>query len=540
YRNGCFVRAATRGDGAIGEDITENVKTIRTVPLRLTNDCANLVVRGEVFMPKKSFLRLNEQNEQDGKPTFANPRNAAAGSLRQLDPALCAKRGLDIFVFNMQEASHDFAPQSHSESIAMLSALGFHVIDESRVFKDIESVCAEIEKIGTQRDSLPYGIDGAVVKVNSFAQRTLLGETSSVPRWAAAFKYPPETAQTKLLDITVAVGRTGVLTPNAVLEPVRLAGTKVSRASLHNEDYIRIKDIRIGDTVNVRKAGDIIPEIVSVVTEKRRSGSEEYKIPAVCPACGEPVVREEDESAVRCTNISCRAQLVRNVEYFVSRDAMNIEGLGSALCATLVESGIIKDVADLYYLNASELLALERQGEKSVSKLLASIERSKNNPLSRLVCAFGIRHVGAVASELLASRFKTLDGIMNASEEELCCVDEIGNISAQSIVNFFSHPTTLRLIDKLRAAGVDPKEQSTKAGDALDGYTFVITGTLPTMKRSEAEKLIKSYGGTVSSSVSAKTSFLLCGSDAGSKLAKAQKLSVKIIDEQELLAMTQK
>ena len=538
YVDGIFVRGATRGDGITGEDVTENLRTVRRIPLRLNRPVGRLVVRGEVFMPRRTFALLNERYEAEGKQVFANPRNAAAGSLRQLDPALCSRRGLDIFVFNVQESTPDFAPATHSQSLEMLASLGFKVNDFVGGLDSAESVCAAIEEIGRQRASLPFDIDGAVVKVDSLELRERLGETSSAPKWAIAFKYPPETAKAVVKDIIVAVGRTGVLTPNAVLTPVRLAGTSVSRASLHNIDYIRSKDIRIGDTVLVRKAGDIIPEVVSVVTELRPADSREYQMPAVCPECGSPVTREDGEAAVRCTNISCKAQLKRTVAHFASRDAMNIEGLGEAVTGQLIDSGLVADVGDLYALTARQLEELDGMAEKSAAKLTEAIARTKNPPLSRLIYAFGIRHIGAVAAENLASSFGSLEKLAEASEERLCAVDNIGTESARAVISFFSSDTVRSLLEKLGRWGVKPVVQTEPTGDSLAGMTVVITGKLPTLTRQQATELVRQNGGSVSESVSKKTSLLVCGEDAGSKLEKARSLGIRIIDETELLNMT--
>lgn len=537
YEDGVFVNGATRGDGVVGENVTENLKTIRSIPLELAEKIGRLVVRGEVFMPKQSFDMLNKQREENSEQLFANPRNAAAGSLRQLDPKLCAERGLDIFIFNVQESTPDFSPKSHRESVLRLKELGFKTIDCSETLKSADELCDEIRNIGSKRGSLPYDIDGAVVKVDDLQLRERLGTTSSVPRWAIAYKYPPEAKETLLEAITIAVGRTGVLTPNAVLTPVTLAGTTVSRATLHNIDFIRSKDIRVGDTVVVRKAGDIIPEVVEVVFKKRKAELEEYSFPEKCPSCLTPVVRENGEAAIRCPNPSCRAQLGRTIEHFVSRDAMNIEGLGEAVVGSLLENGIISDVADLYTLKATDLLSLERQGEKSTEKLLRSIELSKTRGLERLLFALGIRHVGSVAAYSLAKHFKTIEALREATLEELVKIDDIGQTIAQSILDYFKLDSSKRTIEKLKSSGVKTEFSEKSTSTALLGTTFVITGTLPNMKRNEAEALIKENGGTVSSSVSKKTTYLLCGSDAGSKLEKAKTLGVKVISEKEFLEL---
>ncbi|MBQ6906317.1 MAG: NAD-dependent DNA ligase LigA [Clostridia bacterium] len=536
YENGVFVSGATRGDGVVGENVTENLKTIRSIPLTLTEKIKKLVVRGEVYMPKTSFERVNASREESGEPLFANPRNAAAGSLRQLDPKLCAARGLDILVFNIQE-SDGMEIKSHKDGLETLRRLGFKTVDCSNVCYTSEEICEQIRLIGDSRGELSYDIDGAVVKVNDIDLRETLGYTSSVPKWAIAYKYPPETKATLLEDIVVQVGRTGVLTPNAVLTPVRLAGTTVSKATLHNIDFIRSKDIRIGDTVMVRKAGDIIPEIVEVVKSKRPIDSKEYELPKYCPSCGEPTVKEEGEAATRCVGVSCPAQLGRNIRHFVSRDAMNIEGLGEAIVNQLLENKVIYDVGDLYYLEREEVRKLERQGEKSTDKLLSSIESSKTRGLERLLFALGIRHIGEVAAYSVAKKFKTIENVMNATTESLLEIDDIGEASAKSLVSFFALPDTAKLVEKLKNAGVVTEFSERSVGISLDGLTFVITGTLPTMKRSEAEAKIKENGGSVSGSVSKKTSYLLCGEDAGSKLEKAKSLGVKIITEEQFLEM---
>ena len=539
YRNGVFFRGLTRGDGIFGEDVSENLKTVKNIPLKLNKSAESidrLIVRGEVYMPKSVFASLNEEREAEGQTPFANPRNAAAGSLRQLDPAVCAKRKLDIFVFNLQYSSLPIADK-HSDSLEALKKFGFKVSERRSVFSDIGEVIKEIADIGETRSSLPFDIDGAVIKTDGFADREQIGETTSVPKWAAAYKYPPETVETLLKDIVIQVGRTGVLTPNAVLEPVRLSGSTVSKATLHNIDNILQKDIRIGDTVLVRKAGDIIPEIVGSVKEKRKADSVSFSMPSVCPSCGGKVVREKDEAAVRCTNSSCPAQLQRNIEHFVSRDCMNIDSLGESITAKLIEEGLIRDAADIYYLRAEDISALDGMGEKSAANIIASIERSKHNPLSKLLFALGIRHIGEKAGILLARRFGSIDGIMNATAEELCGIDDIGEISALSVVEYFAHPDVKDMIERMKKAGVNMSGGNDKKSDKLAGMNIVVTGTLPTLKRSEAESLIREHGGNAVSSVSKKTSYVLCGEAPGSKLTKANELGIPVIDEAEFLKM---
>nr|WP_283243544.1 NAD-dependent DNA ligase LigA [Feifania hominis] len=538
YRDGQFVRGSTRGDGEVGEDITQNLKTIRAIPLVLTEKPSYLEVRGEVFMPRESFERLNVIREEAGEPLFANPRNAAAGSLRQLDSRVTASRNLSIFVFNIQQLE-GVALSTHYEALCYLKRLGFRTITEWEPTGDIEAVLRRIHEIGEQRFALPYDIDGAVVKVNEFALREELGSTSKFPKWATAFKFPPEVKPTRILDITVNVGRTGVLTPQAVLEPVRLAGTTVSAATLHNRDFIADKDIRIGDTVLVRKAGEIIPEVLEVELAKRTGEERPFVMPERCPSCGEPVWSDPEEAAVRCTNGACPAQLVRSVVHFASRDAMDIDGLGPAIVEQLVDRGLVKSVADLYSLDAEELLTLERMGKKSAENLLAALERSKKNDLSRLLFGFGIRHIGQKAGKLLAARFRTLDGIRAATAEELESVDEIGAIMAESVVAYFSHPQTIKMIEKLTAAGVNLESTETVLDTRFAGQTFVLTGTLPTMTRAQATQLIESFGGKTAGSVSKKTSYVLAGEDAGSKLKKANELGIPVIDEAALKKMTE-
>ncbi len=535
YENGVFTQGATRGDGLVGENVTENLKTIGSIPLHLTSPLPLLEVRGEVYMPKKSFEALNEERELTGEALFANPRNAAAGSLRQLDSSITAKRRLDIFVFNVQEIDGvDYA--THTASLEAMSALGFRVIPFIKEAHTADEVIDHINAIGEKRAGLPYDIDGVVIKVNRLSLRPLIGENSGRPKWAVAYKFPPEAKLTKLTDITVQVGRTGVLTPLAVLEPVRLAGTTVRAATLHNIDFIKLKDIRIGDTVEVSKAGDIIPEVRRVELSKRPADSVPYEMPLFCPSCGEPVVRD-DEAAVRCTNSSCPAQLQRNLIHFASRDAMNIEGLGPAIIALLIENGLINDPADIYKLRAEDVSGLDRMGEKSAENLIAAIENSKKAGLDRLIYALGIRNIGSKAASSLASEYGDIEALFTATEEDLCGIQDFGEIMAECVVNYFSHPQTRRLIDELKAAGVVTKYERKTVGDKFAGLTFVLTGTLPTMTRDQAEAMIVSLGGKASSSVSKNTSYVLAGEKAGSKLTKAQSLGVPVIDEEEFLRM---
>lgn len=535
YENGVFTQGATRGDGLVGENVTENLKTVGSIPLHLTSPLPLLEVRGEVYMPKKSFEALNEERELTGEALFANPRNAAAGSLRQLDSSITAKRRLDIFVFNVQEIDGvDYA--THTASLEAMSALGFRVIPFIKEAHTADEVIDHINAIGEKRAGLPYDIDGVVIKVNRLSLRPLIGENSGRPKWAVAYKFPPEAKLTKLTDITVQVGRTGVLTPLAVLEPVRLAGTTVRAATLHNIDFIKLKDIRIGDTVEVSKAGDIIPEVRRVELSKRPADSVPYEMPLFCPSCGEPVVRD-DEAAVRCTNSSCPAQLQRNLIHFASRDAMNIEGLGPAIIALLIENGLINDPADIYKLRAEDVSGLDRMGEKSAENLIAAIENSKKAGLDRLIYALGIRNIGSKAASSLASEYGDIEALFTATQEDLCGIQDFGEIMAEYVVNYFSHPQTRRLIDELKAAGVVTKYERKTVGDKFAGLTFVLTGTLPTMTRDQAEAMIVSLGGKASSSVSKNTSYVLAGEKAGSKLTKAQSLGVPVIDEEEFLRM---
>ncbi len=540
YVDGKFVRGATRGDGVTGEDVTGNLKTIFSIPLELTEPLT-LTVRGEVYMPRKVFYRINASREENGQQLMANPRNAAAGSLRQLNPKITAERGLDIFVFNLQDGelyAEGHAPTTHTETLDRLTELGFHVLEERTTAASLEEITDHIEKLNRKRDSLEYDIDGVVIKINSLEQRLTLGEGTNTPKWAVAYKFPPEQKQTELLDITVAVGRTGVITPTAVLAPVRLAGTTVSKATLHNIDFIREKGIRIGDTVTVAKAGDIIPEVVCTHTEKRTGKEREFNMPSVCPSCGEPIYYDQNDGvAVRCTNSACPAQISRSIEHFASKDAMNIEGLGPQIVESLLSAKMISDAADLYSLDVSDLATLDRMGERSAKNLVDAIERSKTAGLERLIYALGIRNIGIVAATALAAKYKTLSACFDATEEELCSIEDFGKISAECVLNFFSHPQNIDLCRRLADAGLTTEATKTIEDNRFEGLTFVLTGTLPTLTRDRAEEIIKKHGGKCSGSVSKKTSYVVAGDAAGSKLTKAQTLGVKIIDEATLLDM---
>lgn len=535
YVDGAFVRGATRGDGRVGEDVTANLKTIRAIPLKLPEPVPHLIVRGEVFMPRTVFARLNEEREQSGEALFANPRNAAAGSLRQLDPRIAAARQLSIIVFNVQYVE-GISFTTHTESLDWLERMRFKVIPHDTC-STIEQAGASIRSIGENRTAYPYDIDGAVVKVNSLQERSLLGSTAKFPRWAAAYKYPPEQKPSRVLDIVVQVGRTGVLTPRAVLEPVRLAGTTVQSASLHNQDYIAEKDIRVGDTVLVQKAGEIIPEVVGVVREKRPEGTQPYRLPERCPVCGAHVARDEDGAAIRCTGAECPAQLLRNLTHFASRDAMDIEGLGPAVVEGLVKAGLVRTPGDLYRLEAQSVAQLERMGQKSAENLIAAIEKSKSRDLSRLLFAFGIRQVGQKAAKVLAARFGTLDRLSQATVEELTAVDDIGEITARSLAEWLHSDQAEHLIASLKGAGVNMASQAQPVDDRLAGKTFVLTGTLEHFSRAEAGARIEALGGKVSSSVSRKTSYVVAGEEAGSKLDKANALGITVLSEAEFLQM---
>lgn len=537
YVNGRFVRGATRGDGRIGEDVTENLKTIRSIPLQLENAPARLIVRGEVFMPQAVFQALNEQREKNGEPLFANPRNAAAGSLRQLDPKIAAARKLDILVFNLQLAE-GATFQTHAQTLDYLRDLHFKVIPYS-VCRDMDTIAQKIAAIDESRYTLGYDIDGAVVKLNDLHGRQLLGSTAKFPKWAAAYKYPPEVKETVVQDIVVQVGRTGVLTPKAVVSPVRLAGTTVTNATLHNQDFISQKDIRIGDTVLIRKAGEIIPEILSVVKDKRPAGTTAYMLPERCPICGAQVVRDEDGAALRCTGVECPAQLVRNIAHFVSRDAMDIDGLGSAIVEQLIQNGMVSSPADLYYLTFEQLATLWKNGDKAPKKLLASIERSKENDVSKLIYALGIRQVGEKAAKILARQFGSLDDLMAASTEELTAIRDIGGVTAQNITDWFASAQSQHMIARLRQAGVNFQCEQLPTDTRFAGMTFVLTGSLELFTRAEATERIDQCGGKVSGSVSKKTTYVVAGENAGSKLKKATELQIPVLTEQEFLQLLQ-
>ena len=536
YRDGLFYQGATRGNGVVGEDITQNLRTIHSIPLKIDTSIPRLVVRGEVYMPFEAFQRLNALREEEEQPLFANPRNAAAGSLRQLDPAVAAKRGLRILCFNLQNAQ-EAGFQSHYDSLESLSALGFPVVEPRLRTSSMDEVIRFIEKAGEERDKLSFGIDGIVIKVDQLAYREELGSTAKAPRWAVAYKYPPEVKETRLLDITIQVGRTGVLTPNAVLEPVRLAGTTVSRATLHNRDFIKSKDIRIGDIVRVRKAGEIIPEVLEVVREKREGELPEFHMPETCPVCGAPVLEDPEEAAVRCTGAECPAQLARNITHFASRDAMDIEGLGPAIVHSLLENGLIRSQADLYFLKKEDVAALEGMGDKSAENLLSQLEKSKENPLERVLYAFGIRHVGQKTAQVLARHFPTMEKLEEVTVEELTAVRDIGGKTAISLHQWIHSQQGQHLIHRLEEAGVNLTQPQTQVGDLFAGKTFVLTGTLRHFSRSQGQKLIESLGGKASSSVSKKTSYVLAGEEAGSKLEKALSLGVPVLSEEEFLQM---
>ncbi len=534
YVNGVYTRGSTRGDGTTGEDVTLNIGTIRTVPKILKEAVPFLEVRGEVYMSDESFTKLCERQELLDEKPFKNPRNAAAGSLRQKDPKITAQRELDIYVFNIQVIEGEEI-LNHHDALTRLEALGFPVSPLYCRSGDIEIVIEKIREIGEKRGTFPYPIDGAVVKVDDFAQRTQLGSTAKFPRWAEAYKYPPEEKETTLLDIEVAVGRTGVLTPTGVFEPVFLAGTTVSRATLHNQDFIREKDIRIGSKVIIRKAGEIIPEVVSVVENPEETVP--YLLPSVCPSCGETVVRVEGEAALRCVNPQCPAQLLRNLIHFASRDAMDIEGLGPALVEQLTASLSVASPADLYSLTVEELEGLERFGKKSAENLVSAIQKSKENDLSKLLFALGIPHIGAKAAKVLSETFKSMDALISADADMIASIDGFGGIMADEVYAFFRKPSALELIERLKTAGVNMIGESRDVGTLFLGKTFVLTGTLPTMSRAEASALIEKNGGKVSGSVSKKTSYVVAGEEAGSKLTKAQTLGITILSEEELLEM---
>ena len=535
YENGVFVRGATRGDGSVGENVTENLRTVRSLPLRIENAPERLIVRGEVYMSKSVFAELNAEREIRGEPLLANPRNAAAGSMRQLDPKVAASRKLDIICFNMQYSSG--APyETHADTLDAMRAMGFPVVSYQR-FDNIRDCVERIEWLGENRGDFSFDMDGAVIKINRLSQREALGSTAKAPRWAVAYKYPPEKKESRVLDIVVQVGRTGVLTPKVIVEPVRLAGTTVSAATLHNQDNIDRLDLRIGDTVLLQKAGEIIPEVLSVNKNKRPKGTVPFALPSVCPECGAPVVRDPDGAALRCTSLECPAQRLRNIVHFASREAMDIEGLGISVCESLINAGLVKNPADLYYLKAEDIAALERLGDKSAAKLIAAIDKSRAAGLARLLCAFGIRQVGQKAAKVLASHYADLDALMAADTEELTRVPDIGAITAGFITEWFSMPQSQHQIRLLREAGVDFASHEEKKDDRFVGLTFVLTGALERFTRDEASALIEGFGGKASSSVSKKTSYVVAGENAGSKLTKAQSLGIPVLSEDEFADM---
>ena len=537
YREGVFVRGATRGDGRVGEDVTENLRTIRSIPMTLPEKLPHLIVRGEVYMARTVFEEINARREIEGKPLLANPRNAAAGSLRQLDPRIAAQRRLDIAVFNLQLAEgRTFA--THTETLDYLAQQHFKVIPH-RALKSGEEILTEIARLGDTRMEFPFDIDGAVVKLDDLAQREVLGSTAKCPRWAVAYKYPPEQKPSVLKDIVVQVGRTGVLTPKAVLEPVRLAGTTVTYATLHNQDFITAKDIRIGDTVMVQKAGEIIPEIVEVLRDKRPADAVPYSLPQTCPVCGAPVSRDEDGVAVRCTGAECPAQLLRNLTHFAGRTAMDIDGMGPAVIQSLVDSGLVKTAADLYHLQVKDVARLDRMGEKSAANVVAAVEKSKGNDLWRLISALGIRQVGDKAAKVLASHFGSMDALCAASEEKLTAIDDVGPTTAQYIRRWLESPQSQDLLRQLREAGVNMTSQRATVDERFAGQTFVLTGTLERFTRDEAAAMIEERGGKASGSVSKKTTYVVAGENAGSKLRKAQELNIPVLTEEAFLALLQ-
>ena len=536
YKNGEFVRGSTRGNGLVGEDVTENLKTIKNIPKKLTENI-DITVRGEVFISKADFEKMNQEREENEEELFANARNAAAGSLRQLDSSITKTRPLDIYVYNVQEITgKEFS--SHYEELLYLEKLGFNVNPVKIFCKTPEDVKKAIEKIGQDRENLTFGIDGAVIKVDDLAFREILGTTAKSPRWQIAYKYPPEKKETKLIDIVCNVGRTGVITPLAILEPVQVAGSTISKTTLHNQDFIKEKDLKIGDTVVIQKAGDVIPEIVEVKKEKRTGEEKDFEMPTVCPICGAPAMREEGEAAIRCTGIECPAKLYRNLVHFVSREAMNIDGLGESIIDQLMNRDLINNIADIYALKFEDVASLKKNGKKFAENLTNAIENSKNNELHRLITALGIRHVGNKAAKVLARKFKTLDNLANADFDTLSQINDVGPIVANSIVEFFSQEQTKDLIERLKGYGVNMEDESKENEDnRFEGLTFVLTGSLESFTRDEAGNIIEEFGGKVSGSVSKKTSYVLAGEDAGSKLTKAQSLGVKVISEEEFKDM---
>ncbi len=534
YTNGVFTRGSTRGDGVKGEDITANLRTVKSIPLRLKRDIPFIEVRGEVYMPRESFYEIVEKQELKGEKPFKNPRNAAAGSLRQKNPKITAERKLDIFVFNIQQVE-GAEITGHYQSLEFLKELGFKTVPFFNKFNNIDDVLGEIQRIGDIRYTLPFDIDGAVIKVDEYAQRETIGSTAKFPKWALAYKYPPEEKTTKLIDIEINVGRTGVLTPTAVFEPVLVAGSTVSRATLHNEDFIKEKGIRIGDTVIIRKAGDIIPEVLSVV--KHEENTVPYEMPKFCPSCNSRVHREDGEAAIRCDNPDCPAQLLRVLIHFCSRDAMDIEGLGDAVLETLLNKGLIGKISDLYRIDYEKIAELEGMGKKSADNMRNAVEKSKQNDLSQLIFAFGIRHIGQKASKLLADNFKTLDNVMNATKEEILTIEGFGEIMAESVVDFFALEQTQQMVTELKEFGLNMESQREVKDNRFEGMTFVLTGTLSTYGRKEAQEIIESFGGKAASSVSKKTTYVLAGEAAGSKLQKATDLGVTIINEDQFTEM---
>lgn len=536
YENGVFVRGATRGNGIVGEDVTENLRTVRNLPMRLNDAPVHLVVRGEVYMSKEVFAELNAQREINGEALFANPRNAAAGSMRQQDPKVAASRKLDIILFNVQASSMEY--KNHAEALDAMKAMGFPVVPY-HIFDSIDDCLTEIDRLGETREELPYDMDGAVVKINDFSHRAALGSTAKAPRWAVAYKYPPEKKESKVVDIVTQVGRTGVLTPKAVIEPVRLAGTTVTNATLHNQDFVDKLDIRIGDTVLVQKAGEIIPEVLSVNYSKRPEGTVPFKLPSVCPECGSAIVRDEDGVAMRCTGVECPAQRLRTIAHFASREAMDIDGLGISICESLIGSGLIATPADLYYLKAEDIEKLDRMGKRSAANLIQSIENSKTRGLASLLCAFGIRQVGTKASKVLAKHFGTMDALLTASVDELTEVSDIGPITAGFIRSWLDQSQSRHQINLLKEAGVLMDSTETVEDTRFKGMTFVLTGTLEKFTRNEAADIIERMGGKASGSVSKKTTYVLAGENAGSKLTKAQDLGITIISEEDFARMIQ-
>lgn len=538
YKNGVFESGATRGSGIVGEDVSKNLMTIKNIPLNI-NEKGELTVRGEVYISKCDFEQINKIQEENDQPLYANPRNLASGSLRQLDSKLTAKRPLDIFIFNLEDInSNDF--KTHSESLEYLKSLGFFVSPNFKVFKSMEEIIEHIKYWTDHREDLDFGIDGMVIKVNNLAQREQMGYTAKSPRWAIAYKFPAERKETKLLDIIVEVGRTGTITPTAVLEPIRLAGTTVSRATLHNEDYIKEKDIKINDTVLVQKAGDIIPQVVEVIKDKRTGDEIEFNMPEKCPVCGEPTIRLEGEAAVKCINISCPAQIRRGIIHFASREAMNIDGLGESIITLLLKENLISNISDLYYLKKEQVSSLERMGDKSATNLINAINKSKENDLWRLINGLGIKLIGTKAAKVLANEFKDLDKLINATEDELVNLDEFGKTMADSVIEFFKEEKNLAVIESLKSVGVNTKlieSDNEKISKIFDKMKIVLTGTLPTLKRNDAKDLIEKRGGKVTSSVSKSTSFVLAGEEAGSKLTKANDLGIKVIGEEKFLQL---